>query len=46
MVRACRVCQGQVLVEYVKDKYYARFHNPSTHLYRETHDSILLDVKY
>ena len=46
MVRACRVRQGQVLVEYVKDKYYAMFHNPSTHMYRETHVSILLDVKF
>ena len=31
-----------MLVEYVKDNYYARFHDPR---YRERHFSILLDVK-
>ena len=35
-----------MLVEYAKDDYYARFHNPSYHKYRETHFSILLDVKF
>ena len=35
-----------MLVEYVTDKYYARFHNPSYHKSRETHFSILLDIKF
>ena len=35
-----------VLVEYVKDNYYARFHDPRYHRYRERHFSILLDVKF
>ena len=35
-----------VLVKYVKDNYYARFHDPSYHRYREEHLSILLDVKF
>ena len=30
-----------VLVEHVKDNYYARFHDPSHHSYREMHLSIL-----
>ena len=34
-----------VLVEYVKDNYYAKFHDPSYHRYRERHLSILVDVK-
>ena len=33
-----------MLVEYVKDNYYPRFHNPSHHGYRETDFSILLEV--
>ena len=33
-----------MLIEYVKDNYYARFHDPSYHKYRERHFSILLDV--
>ena len=33
------------VLEYVKDNYYARFHNPSYHKNIETHFSILLDVK-
>ena len=35
-----------MLVEYVRNDYYARFHNPSYQRYRETHFSILLDVKF
>ena len=35
-----------MLVEYVKDNYYARFHNPSHHRYKETHFSILLNIKF
>ena len=35
-----------MLEEYVKDNYYARFHYPSYHRYRERHFSILLDVKF
>ena len=31
-----------MLVEYVKDNYYARFHDPSYHLRRERDLSILL----
>ena len=33
-----------LLVEYVKNNYYARYHNPSYHKYRETHLSILLHI--
>ena len=33
-----------MLVEYVKDNYYARFRDPSYHRYRERHFSILLDL--
>ena len=33
-----------MFVEYVKDNYYARFHDPGYHMYRERHYSILLDV--
>ena len=32
-------------VEYVKDNYYARFHDPRYHRYIERHISIFLDVK-
>ena len=35
-----------MLVEYVKGNYYANFHNPSYHKNRETHFSILLQVKF
>ena len=35
-----------MLVEYVKDNYYAWFHDPSYHRYRERHFSILLDMKF
>ena len=35
-----------MLVEYVKDNYYARFHDPSYHRYRDRHFSVLLDVKF
>ena len=35
-----------VLVEYVKDNYYARIQNLSFHRYRKTHLSILLDVNF
>ena len=35
-----------MLVEYVKDNYYARLHDPCSHRYRERHFSILLDVKF
>ena len=34
-----------MLVEYVKDNYYARFHNPSYHKNRESHFNILLNLK-
>ena len=32
------------LVEYVKDNYNARFHDPRNHRYRERHFTILLDI--
>ena len=35
-----------MLVEYVKDSYYARFHDPSYYRYRERHFSILLDAYF
>ena len=35
-----------VLVEYVKDNNYAMFHDPSYHMYRERHFSVLIDVKF
>ena len=35
-----------MLVEYVKENYYAMFHDPSYHRYRKRHFSILLDVKF
>ena len=35
-----------MLVEYVKDNNYARFHNPSYHKNNKTHFSILLDIKF
>ena len=35
-----------MLVEYVKDNYYACFHDPSYYRYRERHFSILHDVKF
>ena len=35
-----------MLVEDVKDNYYARFHDLRYHRYRERHFSILLDVKF
>ena len=31
-----------MLVEYVKDNYYVRFHDSSYHRYRERHFNILL----
>ena len=34
-----------VLVEFVKDNYYARFYDPSYHRYRERHLSVLLVMK-
>ena len=34
-----------VLVEYVKDNFYARFYDPSYHRYRERHFSVLLVKK-
>ena len=34
-----------MLVEYVKDNYYALFYDPSYHRYREIHFSVLLDLK-
>ena len=34
-----------VLVEYVKDNYYAKFHDPSYDRYREIHLCILIDFK-
>ena len=33
-------------VEYVTNEYYTMFHNASYHRYRETHLSILLDLKF
>ena len=33
-----------MLLEYVKDNYYARLHNPSMQRYRERHFSILPDA--
>ena len=33
-----------MLIEYVKDNYCARFHNPSYHKNRETHLSNFLDI--
>ena len=35
-----------VLVEYVTNDYYARFHNPSYYRKRVTHFSILHDIKF
>ena len=35
-----------LLVEYVKDNYYASFLDPSYHRYKERHFSILLDLKF
>ena len=35
-----------MLVEYDKDNYYARFHDPSYHRYRERHLSIFNDLKF
>ena len=35
-----------VLVEYVKDNYYASFHDPNYHRYRERQLSILLYLKF
>ena len=35
-----------MLVEYIKDNYYVRVHNPSYYKNREIHFSILLDVKF
>ena len=35
-----------MLVEHVKDNYYARFHDPGHHKYREIQSGILLDVKF
>ena len=35
-----------VLIEYVKDNYYAMFHDSRYHRYRERHFSILLDIKF
>ena len=35
-----------MLVEYVKDNYYARLHDPSYHRYRERYFSILLNIKF
>ena len=35
-----------MLVESVKENYYAMFHDPSYHRYRDRHFSILLDVKF
>ena len=34
-----------MVVEYVKDNYYARFHDPSFHGYRERHGSVSLNIK-
>ena len=35
-----------MLVEYCKDNYYGRFHDPGYHRYKEMHFSILLDMKF
>ena len=35
-----------MLVEYVKDNYFARFHDPSYHGYRERHFCVLLNMKF
>ena len=35
-----------MLVEYVEENYYARFHDPSYHRYREGHFNDLLDMKF
>ena len=35
-----------MLVEYVKENYYARFHDPSFHMYRERHVSVSFDMKF
>ena len=35
----------RVLVEYVKENYYAWFHDPSYHWTRERHFSVLLNMK-
>ena len=35
-----------MLAENVTNDYYARFHNPSYHRSKDTHFSILLDVKF
>ena len=35
-----------VLVEYVKENYYARFHKPSYHRYKEKNLNILLDENF
>ena len=35
-----------MLVEYVKDNYNARFHDPRFHRYREKHFSVLLNVNF
>ena len=35
-----------MLVEYVKDNYYARFRDPSFHRYKERHFSTLINVKF
>ena len=35
-----------MLVEYVKDNYYARFHGPSYLRYRERHFNVLFEVKF
>ena len=35
-----------MLVEYVKDNNYARFHDPRYHRYREIHLSSLLDMNF
>ena len=35
-----------MLVEYVTDNYYARYHDPRYHRYKERHFKILLDVKF
>ena len=35
-----------MLVEYVNDNYYARFHDPNFHRYRERKVSVSLNVKF
>ena len=35
-----------MLVEYVKDNYYARFDDLSYHRYIERHFSVLLNMKF